>query len=407
MDKGTNKKIIVKLLCVILSFALWFYITNVENPNRTSDITSVPVEIENANVLAESNLVIAPDQNFTVDLRLEGPANEIYRVSKDDFKIKLDLGAYALKIGENTIPVQLVNYPQGINIKNTGSLTVKIKIEELVHKDVNVVSKVNTSFDKGFSQSSISVNPSKVEVSGPSSVIDKVDSVALIGKADKISENFDETFELKPIDKEGTEITGAEISQKEGTLSMKVAKQKDVSINLKYSGSLKSGLSIESSELSRKTVSIIGEVGTIDKIESLDTEPVNLDNINDTSSLDVKIKLPDGIKISDDNEYTSVKINIKNTQIITKTIDGVTVDYLDKDNKFKYNAPSLISVTVSGTAEDLANITASNIKASASLKDIVAVGDYNITWNAELVNTAANVTLSTKSGIVIVKVQAP
>ena len=152
MDKGTNKKIIVKLLCVVLSFALWFYVTNVENPNRTSDMASVPVEIDNVNVLAESNLAIVPDQNFTVDLRLEGPANEIYRVSKDDFKIKLDLGAYSLKIGENTIPVQLVNYPQGINIKNTGSLTVKIKVEALVRKEVNVISKVNTSFDKGFSQ---------------------------------------------------------------------------------------------------------------------------------------------------------------------------------------------------------------------------------------------------------------
>lgn len=407
MDKGTDKKIIIKLFCVVLSFALWFYVSNVENPNRTSDMSSVPVEIDNINVLAESNLVIAPDQTFTVDLRLEGPANEIYSVNKEDFKIKLDLGAYALKIGENSIPVQLVNYPQGINIKNTGSLTVKINIEALVTKEVDVVSNVKTNFDIGFSQNSISVSPKKVKVSGPSSVIDKVDSVALTGKMDNISKDFQQNFELKPIDKEGTEIKGAEISEEEGTLSMTVAKQKSVPINLKYSGSLHDGLNIESSELSIKTVTIIGEIDKIDKIESLDTEPLNLENINATSSFDVKIKLPDGIKISDGNEFVSAKITIKNVQVVTKTIDGVQVGYLDKNDKFKYNAPSTVSITVSGTAEDLANITASNIKVSASFKDIVAIGDYNITWGAELVNAGANVTLSTKSGIVIVNVQAP
>ena len=35
LDKNvTDKKIIVKLVCVFISFSLWFYVTNVENPNR-------------------------------------------------------------------------------------------------------------------------------------------------------------------------------------------------------------------------------------------------------------------------------------------------------------------------------------------------------------------------------------
>ena len=146
MDKKSNKKIIVQLVCVILSFALWLYINNVENPVKESTIKNVPVEFVNVESLTNSNLSLVDDEEYTVDVNISGPSNQIYTITKDDFKLKVDLSQYALKQGENTIPVEVVDYPEGINIKNTKSLAVKVKIEACVEKEINLESMVDVNW---------------------------------------------------------------------------------------------------------------------------------------------------------------------------------------------------------------------------------------------------------------------
>ena len=183
MDKGNEKRLGVKIICVILAFGLWLYITNVDNPTRTTNLKDVEVQLINEDTLAKSNMAISPGQKITVDLNLEGTANEIYSINKEDFVIKADLSTYALKKGENNIPVQIENYPTGINIKNNAALSVKVTIEELVEKEVNVYSKVKTTFKSGFSKSSTIVKPNIIKVSGPASAVNKVTSGSLVGEA--------------------------------------------------------------------------------------------------------------------------------------------------------------------------------------------------------------------------------
>ena len=74
MDKR-NEKVITIIVCVLLSFSLWVYISNVENVNRTIELKNVSVTIENESALSESKLVLLPDQVFEVNLRIEGPSN--------------------------------------------------------------------------------------------------------------------------------------------------------------------------------------------------------------------------------------------------------------------------------------------------------------------------------------------
>ena len=146
MDNGNEKKIVVRLVCLLLSFGLWLYVTNVENSVRKSEIRDVEVELVNTDSLKESKLALSPNQKFTVDVKIEGPANYIYRVNKEEFKLKADIGLYALKKGENNVPVQIVNYPQGILIKNNNTLAVKVNIDDLVEKEVDVKSNIKVKY---------------------------------------------------------------------------------------------------------------------------------------------------------------------------------------------------------------------------------------------------------------------
>ena len=142
LKKIEGKNFLVKFICLLLSFSLWLYIINVENPVREYTLKGVPVQIINSDMLKEYNLVMVPNQNLGVDLNLEGPSSVIYKVKKEQFKIILNLGAYVLKEGDNSIPVEIANYPTNINIKNNGFLRVNVVLDKYQEKSLPIESKI-------------------------------------------------------------------------------------------------------------------------------------------------------------------------------------------------------------------------------------------------------------------------
>lgn len=415
MDKR-NEKVITIIVCVLLSFSLWVYISNVENVNRTIELKNISVTIENESALSESKLVLLPDQVFEVNLRIEGPSKKVYSISKQDFNLKVDLSAYALKSGVNNIPVKIVDYPEGINIKNTGNLTIKVVLENLEEKEVNVTSKINTTFQDGISEVSSEISPQKVTISGASSFIDKVSQVIIDGSESNISRNFSRTFNLKAVDANGDEVDGVEISTKKVTYSMKVKKQKEVPIKVDYQGSLPNGISKEFEELSINNIIISGEVDDVDKIEGIKTEPIYLSNITENKKITLDLVIPEGINVVGNDTSVILTYNVKDNNTvpevkddekqITKTIEGVEINYIDEDTtKYDYDyATKTVNIEIKGTKAELDNITKDQIKVEASVKELTTEGENSVEWNASLINPINNVSIVNSTGSAVIKI---
>ena len=415
MDKR-NEKVITIIVCVLLSFSLWVYISNVENVNRTVELKNISVTIENESALSESKLVLLPEQVFEVNLRIEGPSKKVYSISKQDFNLEVDLSAYALKSGVNNIPVKIVDYPEGINIKNTGNLTIKVVLENIDEKEINITSKINTTFQDGISEVSSEISPQKVTISGASSFIDKVSQVIIDGSESNISRNFSRTFNLKAVDANGDEVDGVEISTKKVTYSMKVKKQKEAPIKVDYQGSLPNGISKEFEELSINNIIISGEVDDVDKIESIKTEPIYLSNITENKKITLDLVIPEGINVVGNDTSVILTYNVKNNNTvpevtddekqITKTIEGVEISYIDEDTaKYNYEyVTKTVNIDIKGTKAELDNITKDQIKVEASVKELTTEGENSVEWNASLINPVNNVSIVNSTGSAVVKI---
>ena len=415
MDKR-NEKVITIIVCVLLSFSLWVYISNVENVNRTIELKNISVTIENESALSESKLVLLPDQVFEVNLRIEGPSKKVYSISKKDFNLKVDLSAYALKSGVNNIPVKIVDYPEGINIKNTGNLIIKVVLENLEEKNINVTPKVNTTFQDGISEVSSEISPQKVTISGALSLIDKVSQVIIDGSESNISRNFSRTFNLKAVDANGDEVDGVEISTKKVTYSMKVKKQKEAPIKVDYQGSLPNGISKEFEELSINNIIISGEVDDVDKIESIKTEPIYLSNITENKKITLDLVIPEGINVVGNDTSVILTYNVKNNNTvpevtddekqITKTIEGVEISYIDEDTaKYNYEyVTKTVNIDIKGTKAELDNITKDQIKVEASVKELTTEGENSVDWNASFITPINNVSIVNSTGSAVVKI---
>lgn len=407
MDKIKNKHktLIPKLISLLLSLGLWIYISNVENPMRTYEIRNIPVELVNLDSLKSSKFAISGNQNFTVDLKLEGPSTDITKVKREDFKIVADMSAYALKIGENTIPVQIISYPENITIKNNGFLGIKINLEELVTKKFTIQSKVKLYYKDNIYEMSKRVTPDTVTVEGANSSVGRISSAVIVGEENGISENFEKSYNIKLIDSNGSEVTGVTPDIDNARLSVEVSKGKSVPINLKTTGELNAGLELKGYELSSNYVNITGSGDALSKVQSIDTEVFDISKLEKTGEVNVKLNIPEGVNVPSGTDYIKVKFTIqekenKPTQNETeKTVSknlSLVVNYNNlKDGLLLESSSEKVNVTISAVQSELDKITDGSLNASVDLSSITDVGQYSykpeVSFNSPTTATISNI----------------
>ncbi|HBJ1646122.1 CdaR family protein [Clostridium botulinum] len=377
MGKGNkNKSLVAKLICLLLSFGLWLYISNVENPVRTYELKGVPVELINKESISKSNLAIVGEESFTVDLTLEGATSEITKAKKDSFKLTADMSSYALKNGENIIPIQIVSYPQNINIKNNGFLGIKIKLETLITKDVSLKSQVNITYKENIYKKDLTVSPEKATISGPESEVNKVDRGILVGNIENLEKDINKKFPIKFVTKDNKEVKGITSKVNEAELNIKVNNGKTVPINIKTIGMSNDGISIESMVAEPKSVHIIGEDKILNSINSIDTQEINISNITADAEVNTNLKLPEGVTIQENSQNIKVKFSVKKAQEVTKNI-SCAVEYTNLNpNLIIDSSKSTANVSISGLESVINSITEAEFKATVDLSNISEEGTY-------------------------------
>ncbi|NFG57352.1 hypothetical protein FC778_01110 [Clostridium botulinum] len=377
MGKGNkNKSLVAKLICLLLSFGLWLYISNVENPVRTYELKGVPVELINKESISKSNLAIVGEESFTVDLTLEGATSEITKAKKDSFKLTADMSSYALKNGENIIPIQIVSYPQNINIKNNGFLGIKIKLETLITKDVSLKSQVNITYKENIYKKDLTVSPEKATISGPESEVNKVDRGILVGNIENLEKDINKKFPIKFVTKDNKEVKGITSKVNEAELNIKVNNGKTVPINIKTIGMSNDGISIESMVAEPKSVHIIGEDKILNSINSIDTQEINISNITADAEVNTNLKLTEGVTIQENSQNVKVKFSVKKAQEVTKNI-SCAVEYTNLNpNLIIDSSKSTANVSISGLESVINSITEAEFKATVDLSNISEEGTY-------------------------------
>ena len=374
MDKNKKDKIIITIVCTILSIGLWIYVTNVENKTRSTEINKIPVEIVNEESLESLNLTLSPNQEFYVNLKVEGNTSDINKIKKSDFKIQVDLEEYVWKKGDNKVPVSIVDYPISISIKNTNVLTVLIKIEELKEKTMNIESQIQVTPIEGYFLSNTKISPSSIKVKGPESVVERVEKVVVRDTISNVSEDISKTYEPVAIDKDGNIVEGLELSLKEVGIEIAINKGKSAKLVFNTVGQLKQGLRIKSINLEREVVEIIGPSEVLENIDQIKTKDIDLSNITEDTEVFLEVLPVEGVSIKAGEEY--VKAIIKVEKEIEKTF-SLKYSIIGLSEEFKVTPDKeRVNVTISGYESEINKIEEANLKANLNVEAFREAGTF-------------------------------
>lgn len=374
MDKKEKNKLVVPIICILLSIGLWVYVTNVENKIRTTEISKIPVELVNTDTLASSKLALTPNQQLYVTLKVEGNTNDINKIKKSDFKVQVDLSEYAWKKGENKIPVSIIDYPITVSIRNTNTLTVSIKIEDMVEKVMTVTSNINVTPRQGYFASEANINPSEVKVIGAESAVSRVSRLVVTDNKEDVFEDIMGNYDIKALDDGGSEVPDVFLSEKTANVELKVSKGKSVKVNIVTIGQLPSGIKLKSVDSSRKTVELLGPKDILDSINEVNTTPLDLSTISENKDVSLGVVVPEGLTISQGEEYVTAKVNV--IKLVTKefsvkySISGIIQGVKATPNK------DTVKVIISGYEDEIVNVTSDNVKAVMDVSSFKEDGTF-------------------------------
>ncbi|MBU3089031.1 hypothetical protein KPL42_11095 [Clostridium gasigenes] len=410
MDKKDKKeRIIVPLICLFMSIGLWFYVSNVENTIRQYGLTKVPVEILNIETLKDSKLTLSPNQEFYIDLKLEG-SNEIYKIKKEDFKITVDISEYALKKGGNKMAVNIIESPADLTIKNTNNLNIVVNLEEISEKTIEIKSEISVTPREGYSIAPIEIDNKDVKITGAASLVDKVEAVVIRGDVKDAVEDIIGSYDIIPIDSLGKKVEGVELKSKYADVVIKVSKVskgRSIPIKINTVGKLPEDLKLKSIEGSRKTSEIVGAKALVDQVVELQTEKVDLSQVKDNGEVTVGIIVPEGATLLQGEEFITVKVNV--VKLVSKDLEvkfslkGVAEGLTVTPEK-----PTII-VKVKAFEDEIEAITADKIKAELNVEKFKEEGTFEGMPIIDLVglNSTVSVTTTEKISFKVVKVAVP
>ena len=362
----------LKLISLLSAIVLWMYVMAVVDPEETKLFEDIPVSITNLNDLTDKDLVIYPDTEVTTSVYVTGKLSTIQKMSKEDISV---YGQINNPIeGKNEIylkvtPAQRVTY----EFKNSIAI---VNLEKIITENKKIEVEVTGDIKQDIDTINLENNNDEVEVSGPRSLVEKVEKIEAILNSNKQTDDFDISLDLKPVDKKGNIVSGVELKTSSLNAKVTLLKEKTVPIKVNIEGE-----NTENYKLSQDTVYIKGKRELVDKIEYISTQPINLSSIPKNTTMDISLIIPNGI--------TS---NIKSVSATLNISNSLTSEFIYNSNevKIKNNVNNIDTsnikipdtITVNIEYDDTEKIDKQDITLYIDLSKENSSGKYDIDYES-------------------------
>lgn len=371
-----KKKILMALLSLVLSFALWLYVITVVSPGSDDTFYDIPVIFTGETTLTERELIITDVLTEDVTLKLEGNRSDLVLLDRSNIEVIADLSRINMA-GTHRLRFD-VYYPGTVSdgafkILNQEPSEVTVVVENRKSVSVPVVIDYQkTSVPEGFvaDTENATLDYSRISVTGPESVIDQVAEARIYVTLTDLKESIVAgKYPIYLCDKEGVPLSDVSLvvpSVTEVQLSVKIQQWED--INLFVSVIDGGGATQKNSkiEILPKTIRLAGSEAALKKLaDGLEIGEINLGEllIDTTKSVSLEGLLPEGVTNLSGTTDAVVKISFPNLRTKELTVDEADIELVNVPEGMEAELTTkTLKIHVRGTIGQIANITPGDLR---------------------------------------------
>ncbi len=399
MKRKLTDNIPLKMMSVAVGIMVWLLVVNVDNPIVTKSFTILNVDVINGAYIENNGMMaMQEERQDPIRVTIKAERKSLSKITSSDIHAVADL-QQALSLKDPVMVPIMVTVdkiqPESIEV-TPRNLSIHIQEKDTQEFVVNVT-RGETKPAKGFDVASLTSNPEKIKITGPTSLLNKIDKVNAFIDINNDTEDKTEEVELSIIDKNGDVLSDTEMSYLNVPKVIVTARlwrvRSDVKIHAEYSGAPAEGYMVDSVSTTPDVVSVAGSEEALDNLEKMDNTiwipAENVDISGRDSDVEVKIKisemLSEGLKlISDSSEDVFVRVNILPEGSLTVEIPTKDIEVVNPPNEMQVTFETAkIEIRVKELEESPEDLKNTSIKASINLEG-KEEGSYEVPVDIQL-----------------------
>ena len=305
MDRLLEKDMVIRILALLIAVLLWFQASSAQNPFVERTLDNVPVRVQN---VGQGFTVLGDIEPAVVQVRLSGAQHLVSGLSARDINAYIDLED--LEEGTHSRTIRFIE-PSGVNIIEVSPAMAEVTVEAIVQKafELSIIQQGLPAV--GHSIGKVSFSPTEVAIEGAESIVNSITNVAVVVDVNNARESFERNVPVNVFDEQGNVVHGVSIVPASVGVSIDVVQaqeEKQVVINPSLAGEPAEGFQIAEVILEPTRVRIAGPQETIEAIEAVSTEPIDIYGAVEDISVSVGLQLPARVSIV---EPTSFRVVIR------------------------------------------------------------------------------------------------
>ena len=263
-EKITNN-LSLKILSLIVAIFIWLLVINVDNPIITKTFVVTDVQLLNeAYIDADGKMCMRDEEQQPIRVTIKAKRKILDDISVMDIRAVADL-QQAVSLDTTPVMVPITASVGKIPAENIQvspqNLSLHIEDKETQEFVVTVTTN-NTRPDKGYEIGNLISNPEKIRITGPTSLINKIDKVVASVNVNGAVADVTQETDVTVIDKNGEEFSSQDLNYLNVSkvyVSARLWKVRtDVKISAECSGSTAEGYQVESVTTTPNVISVAG-----------------------------------------------------------------------------------------------------------------------------------------------------
>jgi len=362
------------MISILLSLSLWAFVTDTENAR---EIDSVPGFVPVVPVSIASNLAIA-NVPPTLKIFVAATPDRWDTLTSADFQARVNLNDYPE--GEHLIDIAPhIEFAdkRSVRLVEVTPSQITIILEPRITKTFRTEYQLYGSLASGLEVGQVQFAQQDTTVTGPKSLVEKVDSVAMNLDLNDLAGTSKSTLALYAYDASGGEIGGVRLNPSSMDVDIEILETqtvKKVPIVISTSGNPAPGFSITGLQIFPDSVEISGERVVIEGIESIYTNEIQLDSISENISRKIGLQVPTGVGVPG-NQFADVEISVVSIEGQIEVTFPVSIEGLAPE--FRPIETPVLTVKFSGPVNLLKEIWTVGVVAKIELTDL-GVGVHTV-----------------------------
>ena len=382
-DKRRNSFYLV--ISILVALGIWVYVDITQDITASKEVSNIPVEFQGEDTtLAERGLMLLPDSETTINLKLEGAKSILAQLDTAKLRVQADLSAVT-ETGIQTVPCRVI-YPEYkfssrlTATTPTNSFNITIDVGELYSREVEIRCDIQGTVAEGYIAGEPQFTPEKLELRGPQEEVDAVSYAKVSLNIENATETVDQALPYVLYNEAGEPISGGDIHAVQDeirvVLPVDVVKELPLEIDFQeFPGLSKNNVSYQ---IEPASIVVSGEASLLNDVVRLVLDSFDLSQLGGNEVYHYVIQLPEGC--TNLSGVTRATLTISFIDLIqdTRTATEFQAENVPEGKSVTILTDEL-TVRIQGTAADVAAVRDRDITVRADLQEVSAAsGTYTV-----------------------------